>query len=200
MPDQSDDELIRAILRGDVFAGEILCNRYYHYVYNLMCKRTGNPQNAEDLAQEVWMKVFAAITHQKYKPQGKFQQWLNQIISNVHIDWIRSESQFVPLAQDEDNGEEITFDDIRDASPLPEEEVLAGERRHLVKQTLEIASQSSDSEIKACLLHARDHYSYEEIQIQLKLKSSQAAKMKAFRGRHKIRALFQRLSIDYFKE
>jgi RNA polymerase sigma-70 factor (ECF subfamily) len=198
MLDWSDDELVSAISRGEVSAGEILYTRHGHYVYGTMYTRTAHPQNAEDLAQEVWIKALRAIDSGTYQPRGKFREWLNMIIRSVHIDWIRRERRFVLLDQDETDGEPLTAR-IPDAAPLPDEEILMGEQRDVVRQVLEIVGQSSDPEIKICLLHDRDGYSYEEIQAKFDLNTPLAAKMKAFRGRHKIREHFQKFSRDYFR-
>ena len=58
MPNRSDDELVQAILKGDESAAEPLIDRYNRFVYKTMRAKVGNAEDAEDLTQDVWTKVY----------------------------------------------------------------------------------------------------------------------------------------------
>ena len=191
MPDRSDDELVKEILRGNVDAAEILYQRYSHYIYKILYRKTaGRQQDAEDLTHDVWMKLTDALP--AYTPQGKFQQWINAIIRTIHIDWERARAR--QLSFEDDENYEVTFAEIRDVGQPPELELEGSELQDLADEAL--AAMPDNAERRAFMLHDFEGYSHKEIANMLDI-SEIAAKMKAFRGRKRFRETFYHIARDY---
>src|SRR5947209_20141772 len=95
------DPDIRLMLRvrGDEpGAFEQLVEQYQHRLVGVMHHVVGNAEEAEDLAQEVFLRVYRA--RQKYRPKAKFSTWLFTIANNLALNHLRSRSRrpVVPLA------------------------------------------------------------------------------------------------------
>ena len=82
-----DRMLIRRIKQGDKAAFEVLVQRHYQNIFAYCFRRTGNRQDAEDLTQEVFLKVIKAIY--KYHYTGKFSNFLFTIAVNCVNDFYR---------------------------------------------------------------------------------------------------------------
>ncbi|MEJ2006749.1 MAG: RNA polymerase sigma factor [Acidobacteriota bacterium] len=84
----SELELVKRCLRGDDAAWEALLQAHTHKIYNLCYRFTGRYEDAEDLTQEVFIKVFRTL--KSYDPdQAKFSTWLNRIARNHLVDHYR---------------------------------------------------------------------------------------------------------------
>ncbi len=84
----SELELVKRCLRGDDAAWEALLQAHTHKIYNLCYRFTGRYEDAEDLTQEVFIKVFRTLS--TYDPdQAKFSTWLNRIARNHLVDHYR---------------------------------------------------------------------------------------------------------------
>lgn len=79
--DLRDRHLVRRLRAGDQRAFEELVRTYQNRVFGLMLRMIGNRQEAEDLAQEVFMTVHRAIG--SYRGEGRFYTWLYRIASNT---------------------------------------------------------------------------------------------------------------------
>jgi RNA polymerase sigma-70 factor, ECF subfamily len=89
---QDDRELVRRCLAGDDRSWEQLVNLYMRRIYNLCYRFTGNIAEAEDLTQEVFVKVFRTLN--TFDPgQGQFATWLNRITRNHLVDHYRRRSR-----------------------------------------------------------------------------------------------------------
>ena len=85
---ENDRELLKRCLRGDSSAWEALLKLYGRKTYNLCYPFTGRTQEAEDLTQEVFIKIFQTLG--AYDPtQGTFATWLNRICRNHLVDHYR---------------------------------------------------------------------------------------------------------------
>lgn len=84
----SDLELVKRCLSGEDAAWEVLLRTHTYRVYNLCYRFTGRSDDAEDLTQEVFIKVFRTL--KSYDPlQAKFATWLNRIARNHLVDHYR---------------------------------------------------------------------------------------------------------------
>ncbi len=98
------DPDIRLMLRvrdDDPGAFEELVEQYQHRLVAVMNHLVGHPQEAEDLAQEVFLRVYRA--RKKYRPRSKFSTWLFTIANNLALNTLRARQRkpVVPLpAQD----------------------------------------------------------------------------------------------------
>ncbi len=89
--------------KPDAFAEMV--GRYQHRLVAVMHHLVGNAEEAEDLAQEVFLRVYRA--RKKYRPRSKFSTWLFTIANNLALNSLRSRQRrpVVPLA-------------VRDSGPL----------------------------------------------------------------------------------
>ncbi len=83
-----DRELVRRCLAGQDSAWEALLNSHTRKIYNLCYRFTGRYEDAEDLTQEIFIKVFQSLS--TYDPvAGSFQTWLNRVARNHLVDHYR---------------------------------------------------------------------------------------------------------------
>lgn len=84
----SDLELVKRCLKGEEAAWESLLQSHTHKIYNLCYRFTGRSEDAEDLTQEVFIKVFRTL--KSFDPlQAKFTTWVNRIARNHLVDHYR---------------------------------------------------------------------------------------------------------------
>ena len=95
-----DDELVRAAQGGDVAAFGQLYERYFEKVYSYLSFKAGNATEAEDLAEQVFLKAMESL--RGYKWTGvPFQAWLFRIAHNLLVDNLRRRSKRVSEPLDE---------------------------------------------------------------------------------------------------
>lgn len=86
---QPDDrQLVEWILAGDSDAFETLVRRKTGKVYSLCYRVIGNAEDAKDIAQLVFLKLWENIA--RYDPKYAFDTWLYRMVTNVAIDFLRS--------------------------------------------------------------------------------------------------------------
>lgn len=96
----SVDELITQAQTGNIAAYETLINQYQKTVYNFAYRLTNNQSDANDLAQDVFIKIFQALP--KFRQQCSFSTWLYRIVYNTFLDeqkrtYYKNRSREVPL-------------------------------------------------------------------------------------------------------
>src|SRR6202790_506258 len=82
------DTLIERCLKGDERAWEDIVGRYWRKVFNVAYKFVGKHDEAEDLAQDIFLKVFKSLN--TFDRRANFQTWLISISRNLCIDHYRS--------------------------------------------------------------------------------------------------------------
>ena len=110
----TDDELMAAFIVGDTAAMETLFLRYRQSVYSWLLRMTGDAAEAEDIYQDVWLKV---IRHAADYRSGNFRAWLWQIVRNKTTDRMRKMSPSLILDSPisaEGEGEETIVDQLSD--------------------------------------------------------------------------------------
>jgi len=80
----SDASLMLAFQSGDIFSFEKLVKRYKEKVINIIYQFIGERNEAEDLAIEVFLRVYQAA--RSYQAKGKFTTWLYKITINLCLD------------------------------------------------------------------------------------------------------------------
>ena len=82
---EADAQLVQECLRGDGPAWEELVRRHTRRVFNLCYRFTGNSTEAEDLSQEVFLRIYKTLS--SYKPAfGAFPTWLTSVTRNLLVD------------------------------------------------------------------------------------------------------------------
>ena len=102
--DPTDEALVRAVLSGDRDRFELLVERYQTRLVNYLYRMVRNLEEAHDLTQEVFIRVYQALD--RYDSQYRFSTWLFRVAQNAAIDVIRKRRiQLVPLSRPDEDGE-----------------------------------------------------------------------------------------------
>lgn len=89
-----DEKLAVRYLEGDDRAFEVLIRRYLKYVYNFIARRIGDRKEAEDLTQEVFLRVWKNL--KSFDREKSFRPWLFSIARNICIDYFRRRKAALP--------------------------------------------------------------------------------------------------------
>lgn len=151
-----ESQLIERFLVGDPIAFEELVLLYSKRIYNYCFRMTNNSKDAEDLAQEVFIKVYKNLD--KFKKESKFSTWIYAIAYNTCVDSHRKRRyNTVSLNQDKDKKQGFDFP-AKD--PLPEDHLLSRERQSFLKECIVKLRPEYRSVI---ILRDIQNYSYKEI-------------------------------------
>lgn len=85
---QEDLELINRFLSGEMEAFEMLVRKYQNRVINTAYSLAGNVSDAEDIAQDTFLKIYHGLD--SFKAQAKFSSWLYRITVNTAYDFLRA--------------------------------------------------------------------------------------------------------------
>jgi RNA polymerase sigma-70 factor, ECF subfamily len=152
-----DRELVKRCLAGAAWAWEELLKLYTHRIYNLCCRFTGNVTEAEDLTQDVFIKVFRTLS--TFDPsQAQFSTWLNRVARNHLVDHYRRTVRDRSTSSLDD--EETGFDPRAGSGSDPGARVEARERKELLQAAL--ARLSPDMR-EAVILRDLQDFDYAEI-------------------------------------
>lgn len=106
-------ELIESVLAGNKQAYAHIINQYKNPLYALVLRMTRNPQTAQDLVQEIFIKVYEQLG--KYDQKGSFSSWIYRVATNHCMDEFRKKSYQTKQVEIEDeqvvnyNHPEIVF-------------------------------------------------------------------------------------------
>jgi RNA polymerase sigma-70 factor (ECF subfamily) len=184
---EARDPDVRLMLqvRDDVQgAFEVLVQRYQHRLLGIMAHLVSSPEEAEDLTQEVFLRVYR--TRKGYRPRAKFSTWLFTIANNLALNHLRgksrnptvnfaagSESRALPTGEDRVPGREGT----------PSTQMRQLELNSIVREALD--SLGEDQKV-AVLLNKFEEMSYAEI-AQIMNRTEAAVKSLLARARMNLR-------------
>ena len=177
-------ELIRAIGAGDVSAFEMLLERYRGPVLNFIFKYTGDRFGAEDIAQEVFLRVYRAAPG--FEPRGRVSTWIFKIAYNLSINEVLRGKRFIRADENieryESRGQESNEEAREELEQLVMSEVL----------------RLPDKQRAALLLRVNEGLSYTEIGNVLSISVSSVESL-LFRARENLRKKF-RLNIERYEK
>jgi len=105
----SDDQALENAVQGDADAFSILYERYVTRIYNYIYYRTGNPYDAEDLTERVFLRALGHI--QTYNNRGvPFSAWLYRIAHNLVANWHRDNSRRKEVPLDDQKNLHLRID------------------------------------------------------------------------------------------
>jgi RNA polymerase sigma-70 factor, ECF subfamily len=172
--DPTINEWVSAALEGDQDAFADLVYAFQDAVYNLCYRMLGERMEAEDAAQEAFLRAYSNL--HRYDPARPFKTWLLAIASNHAIDRIRKRRlTWLSIDQDEPGPAMSLSSD----EPEPEEVALTKERSQAIQKLLD--DLSPDYRAAVVLRYWYD-YSYTEIADMLDTTES-AIKSRLFRAR-----------------
>jgi RNA polymerase sigma-70 factor (ECF subfamily) len=177
-PQSGEHILIEAAQHGDHHAFAQLVEAYTSPVYNLAYRMLGNAAEAEDAAQEVFLRAYLKLA--SYDRNRKFSTWLLAITSNYCIDLLRRRK--APMVDLED----VEFV-IESREPGPEQVAVEGEQRDAVAHA--IGGLPAGYRLPTVLRYYHD-LSYEEIERITGL-SEATVKTRLFRARRMIKEILE---------
>jgi RNA polymerase sigma-70 factor (ECF subfamily) len=181
MPNE-DLKVINLCIKGRKFHFEKLLNKYKLPVFNLIYRLVKNAADAEDLAQDAFIRAFKNLD--KYDPKYPFLTWLFKIAHNLTIDFLRTKKNIIISIDDTDNPIQIA-----DCSPSVERLAEINLNRDMLYRTLE----SIDPLYReVLLLRHKENLDYEEISEILNVPLG-TVKVRLFRGRQVLKQKFEKL-------
>lgn len=108
--DDSDEALMLAYARGDAIAFERLYRRHKGPTYRYLLRHTAQPAVADELQQDVWMKV--VHVRERYAPDARFTTWLYTLARNRLIDHWRSQRGVHVTSLDDESVSERLLDEL----------------------------------------------------------------------------------------
>jgi RNA polymerase sigma-70 factor (ECF subfamily) len=152
--------LIERCKRGDLAAFNDLVRRYEKQVYNFAYRLTGNYDDANDVAQDAFLRVFNAIG--SFRGEASFSTWLFRITTNVFLDERKRARAHPNASLDEylELEESSVARQIEDPSPTPEAVLEQSERAEILQKA--IGGLPEYQRAMVTLYHGQQK-SYEEI-------------------------------------
>ena len=86
--DQGDEGAVQAFQKGDRTAFDPLVRKYQAQVYRICCRFTGNHHDANDLAQDIFLRAFRGLD--RFRSASRFSTWLYRIAVNCCLNWAGS--------------------------------------------------------------------------------------------------------------
>lgn len=179
----NDVQLVNKINAGDDTAFEQLVHIYEKKVYTMALRMTGNQEDACDLSQEVFLRIYRSLA--QFKNESSLSTWIYRLSSNVCIDFLRRRKKHpqLPLVTEQEDGEhEIEISDMR---YNPESEYDKQEIRQQLAQALEYLTAEHRQIV---VLRDISGLSYAEIASVLGIEEG-TVKSRLFRSREQLRRL-----------
>lgn len=138
--ERADEALMIAYKKGDTAAFEVLVKRHQRPVYNFVLRHIGNRALADDLLQEVFLRVVRSAT--TYETEAKFTTWLYTIARNLCVDHLRRAKHRKALSLDQpiggDDAAGATLGDMTaDERPGVEREVSSHQLRARLERAID---------------------------------------------------------------
>ena len=183
---EQEQELLDRCLAGEDSAWEALLRAYTRKIYNLCYRFTGRMEEAEDVTQEVFIKVFQTLkTYQA--AQGSFATWLNRVARNHLVDHYRRARKDRVTSSLED---ELTEAEQKPSEHMePTGQVESRERREVLQMALDKLSPDLREAVILRDLHDLD---YEEIAQVLRVPQG-TVKSRINRGRLELGRVLKRM-------
>jgi len=156
----TDEELMLEFQKGDVRAFEELIKRHRNGVYNFIFRFLGNKETAEEVFQEVFIKIHRAV--QKYAPNGKFTTWLYTITRNQCVDTFRRNKIREALSLDGNGREDETkLSDTIASDDIPPDVLSSA---HEIEGVLGLVLEKLNTDQREVfLLREKQGFKFEEI-------------------------------------
>jgi RNA polymerase sigma-70 factor (ECF subfamily) len=181
---QTDADIMLRVKTGDQSAFEYLVQKYRRPMVSFMYRMARNSAAAEDLAQEVFLRVYRS--RETYEASAKFTTWLYRIATNLAVNHARDsrhERPEVQVSLDEPDDDTGTTLELPDSSLNAEQQMVRRERMLAIRRRVEALPEQQRL---AVIMHKYQQMDYKQIADVLK-KSESATKSLLFRAYETLR-------------
>lgn len=189
---EADMQLVGRILDGDEDAFDELVGQYQNMVYNLSYRFMSNAQAAEDLTQEVFLKIFSSV--RSFRGASTLKTWIYRITTNMALNRIkfnkrRRREKQVSIDRPLDADLPPMNESLPDERPGPERVARSGE---IQKRLQEALDEINEDQKAVVILRDVEGLSYEDIAQALEINVG-TVKSRLARGRANIQELLRDL-------
>jgi RNA polymerase sigma-70 factor (ECF subfamily) len=182
---RTDVQLMLDVKAGDVQSFELLLRKYRTPLVNFLYRMVRDTAVAEDLAQEVFLRVYRA--REDYAPSAKFTTWMFRIATNLALNSVRDNrhrQMEISIDQRAVTGEEeLQPLEVPDRAPTVEQDMVARSRADMILKAIHALPEKQRA---AVLLHKYQELDYDEIARVLECSES-ALKSLLFRAYETLR-------------
>jgi RNA polymerase sigma-70 factor (ECF subfamily) len=155
---RSDQQLVADYLSGDEQPLKFLVERYLKPIYGFIYRFVDSTQDAEDVTQDVFVKVWRHI--RRFDRKKSFKTWIFSIAKNAAIDFLKKKKTIAFSEFENEDGENTIMETLTDSSPLPSELL----ERNDLRETLAKAMEKLSPKYRMVLfLRHNDHFTFREI-------------------------------------
>jgi RNA polymerase sigma factor (sigma-70 family) len=184
--------IVRRCISGDAAAWQEIVQRYHRRIYNICYRFAGSADDAQDLTQEVFIKMYRTLTSYDVE-RGAFMTWITTITRNLLVDHFRKSKQdritdSLDATPSEHEDSTPLVEQIQDKSLPPDSRVQSRETGETVHRALQKLSPDLR---EAVILRDLQDLGYREIATVLKVPEG-TVKSRINRGRAELARLLQR--------
>ena len=155
----ADEQLVSLFQKGNNNAFDILLKRYESKVFSYLLCSVKNQELAEDLFQDVFVKMVVRIKNRQYTENGKFSSWMMRIVHNHLIDYYRTCPAELILSNDQSevdlfNNADIAINENREQELIDQQTLV---------EVRELISLLPDPQREVLLMRVYDELSFKEI-------------------------------------
>ena len=189
---QAVNALVRRCVAGDAAAWQEIVQQYHRRIYNICYRFSGSPDDAADLTQEVFIKMYRTLSTFD-TTRASFMTWVTTVTRNLLVDHFRKgkydrvTDSLDATAGNQDDGLTLA-EKLEDRSAGPEARVRSQEAQKLVHEAL---GKLSPELREAVILRDLQDMDYKDIAIVLKVPEG-TVKSRINRGRTELARLLQR--------
>ena len=153
-----DEQLVVNYLAGDEKSLELLIRRYLRQIYSFTYRYVGNGQDAKDVTQETFVKVWRNL--KKFNQQKSFKTWIFAISKNTAFDYLKKKKT-IPFSEFEnEEGKNAFIETFADPAHLPDKLL---EKADMAKILTSVIEKLSPKYRMVLFLRYNDHFSFKEI-------------------------------------
>jgi len=155
----ADEQLVSLYQEGNNSAFDTLLKRYQQRVFSYLLYSVKNQELAEDLFQDVFMKMVVRIKSGQYAENGKFSSWMMRIVHNHLIDYYRTSPNAIILSNDESevdlfNNADIAVNENREKEMIDQQ---------TLREIRGLIALLPDPQREVLLMRVKDELSFKEI-------------------------------------
>ena len=184
-----DVHLMLEVQKGDRAAFDVLMRKYYARILNFIYRFVGNREISEDLAQDVFLRVYKSAS--SYRPKSKFQTWLYTIAKNACLNEVRRNKGLFRSLGETLHPEDREFNPrmAGQKSAAPDEDLIRAEKIRVIRVAIQ---QLPEKQRIAVILRRYEEFSYKDIASTLNI-SDKAVKSLLNRAKENLRMRLEAL-------